>query len=54
MEILTSIENRIEDIEETSSKLTESQKHNITIELKVADNILKRMQILCRVLYKEQ
>ena len=53
MEITTSIKNRIEDIEETTGKLTDDQKHNITIELKVADEILKRMQLLCRVLFNQ-
>lgn len=52
MKTLTSLKNRIEELEKASSGLTEKQKHNITLELKVADNILKRMLLLCKVINK--
>ena len=51
-EVITSIKNRIDYLKKTSEKLTESQKDNITIELKRADDILKRVSLLCMAVSK--
>jgi len=49
-EVLNELKNRIEYLEKV--KLTPKQEENIMVELKSADEILKRMVMLCMVLSK--
>ena len=51
-EVLNELKNRIEYLEKVAPKLTTMQQENIMVELNNADEILKRMVLLCMVLSK--
>jgi hypothetical protein len=51
-EVIISLKNRIKYLEKVAPNLESSQQENIIIELRHADDILKRMALLCMVISK--